>query len=294
MSEPRTERQVASDGYAIHVAVWPAVGPLRGRVVVLHGVQSHGGWYHRLGRTLAEAGYETHFPDRRGSGANREDRGHAPSSRRLVGDIAELLKSLRESDPTTPIALAGISWGGKLAVVVAGEHPELVDAVALICPGLHPRVGVTRRERLAIAWAFFTNRRKTFPIPLSDPALFTASPEGQAFIAADPLGLRAGTAGLLATSFFIDRKVLRMPPKVRQPILLMLAGHDRIVDNAKTLDYYKPLASRDRQVIEYPDGHHTLEFDPDPSRYARDLIEWLDAHQIVGVSRGIPMDGLPT
>ena len=129
-------------------------GRPRGRVVVLHGVQSHGGWYHRLGRTLAEAGYEAHFPDRRGSGANRRDRGHAPSARRLLDDVAEYLPDApRAGEPAAPIALAGISWGGKLAVVTAAEHPELVDALALICPGLHPRVGVSRRERLRIAWA---------------------------------------------------------------------------------------------------------------------------------------------
>ena len=128
-------------------------------------------------------------------------------------------------------------------MIAASRHPELVDALALICPGLHPRVGVSRRERLAIAWAFFTNRRKTFPIPLSDPALFTDNPEGQAFIAADPHSLRQGTAGLLAASFFIDRLVARAPARIRQPALLMLAGHDRIVDNARTLAYFERLAS---------------------------------------------------
>src|SRR4051812_45109187 len=107
MDEPKIETQVASDGYSIHVAVWPAVGPLRGRVVVLHGVQSHGGWYHGLGRTLSRAGYEAHFPDRRGSGANRPERGHAPSSKRLLADLAEWLKGLRDRVPAAPIALAG-------------------------------------------------------------------------------------------------------------------------------------------------------------------------------------------
>ena len=56
----------------------------------------------------------------------------------------------------------------------------------------------------------------------------------------------------------------------------MLAGRDRIVDNDRTLAYFGRLASDRRQVIEYPEGHHTLEFDPDPSRYARDLVAWLD------------------
>lgn len=277
MIKPLIQTQTASDGYPIHVLIWPTPEPPKGRVVVLHGVQSHGGWYHGLGRTLAEAGYETHFPDRRGSGANARERGHTPSLRRLLDDVAEWLATLKERDGSLPIALAGISWGGKTALVVSGQRPALVDALALICPGLHPRVGVSFRERLAIASAYLTGRRlRRFPIPLSDPALFTASPEGQAFIAADPLSLRTATASLLAASRFLDRRVARVPGKVHQPALLMLAGHDRIVDNDRTRAAFDRLASIDRRLIEYPDGHHTLEFDPDPTRYARDLAAWLD------------------
>ncbi len=275
---PEVRSFVASDGYPLHIAVWPAQTEPRGQVVVLHGVQSHGGWYHGLGRTLASAGYITSFPDRRGSGANERDRGHTPSARRLIRDLIEWLIAVRTQHPGLPTALAGISWGGKLAVVLAARHPELVDAIALICPGLHPRVGVSGKERLAIAWALFTNRRKTFPIPLSDPALFTDSPQGQAFIAADPLGLHQATAGLLAASVLIDRIVARTPPKIRQAALLMQAGEDRIIDNALTLAFFERLASADTQVINYPDGHHTLEFDPEPDRYARDLADWLDGH----------------
>lgn len=192
-SLPRVETWNASDGYPIHVAVWPTIAPRRGRVVILHGVQSHGGWYHNLGKVLAEAGFEAHFPDRRGSGANRVNRGHTPSDRRLLKDVAEYLAKLRAEPSSSPIALAGISWGGKLAVITAGKRPELVDALALICPGLHPRVGVSRAERWQIALAYFFRPRKTFPIPLSDPALFTDSHAGQEFIANDPLGLRAAT-----------------------------------------------------------------------------------------------------
>src|SRR5262249_2378388 len=130
--------------------------------------------------------------------------------------------------------------------------------------------------QLRIFWAFLTNRRKMFAIPLSDPALFTASPAAQEFIASDPYSLRQGTAGLIVASSVIDFLVKWYRRRVRQPALLMLAGQDRIVDNGRTLDYFQGLASSDRSVIEYPLGHHTLEFEPDPSRYALDLIAWLD------------------
>ncbi len=282
---PEARTFAASDGYPLHIAVWRPTRPAKGQVVVLHGVQSHSGWYHNLGRTLAASGYLASFPDRRGSGANRADRGHAPSAGRLIRDLVEWVRALRAENPGVPTALAGISWGAKLVVVAAARHPELIDAIALICPGLQPRVGVSGKEKVQIAWSFLVNPRRTFPIPLSNPELFTASPEGQAFIAADPYSLRDGTAGLMAASFIIDRLVGRAAARIRQPALLMLAGQDRIVDNARTLDDFRKLRSTDRQVIEYPEGHHTLEFEPDPSRYALDLVAWLDRRSAGGPGR---------
>ena len=82
--DPETRTFVAADGYPIHVAIWPSQIEPRGNIVVLHGVQSHGGWYHRLGRTLSSAGYVTSFPDRRW--LRRQPAGIAatPSARRLI------------------------------------------------------------------------------------------------------------------------------------------------------------------------------------------------------------------
>lgn len=276
--EPRYSRQRTSDDYEIHLTTWfpPEGCALRGRVVILHGVQSHGGWYHNLGRTLAGAGFETHFPDRRGSGLNTVERGHTPSSRRLVKDIGELLGSLRDAKPSAPLAIGAISWGGKLALLAAADYPERVDALALICPGLQPRVGVSRRERLRIAAAYFTNRRKYFPIPLADPALFTGHEQGQRFIADDPHGLREATAGLLAASTLIDLRLKRALPRVQQPALLMLAGNDRIVNNDLTRASFERISSTHRTILDYPDGYHTLEFEPDPSPYALDLADWFN------------------
>ncbi len=136
MTEPACEVRsfAAADGYPLHVAVWSATVPARGQVVVLHGVQSHSGWYHRLGQTLASSGYIASFPDRRGSGANTRDRGHTPSAGRLVKDLVEWMRAARIEHPGLPTALAGISWGGKIAAIVAGRHPELVDALALDLP----------------------------------------------------------------------------------------------------------------------------------------------------------------
>lgn len=282
---PRPRWFAASDGRPLAVLEWQDElrRTPRAAIVVLHGVQSHAGWYHGLGHRLAAAGFVAIFPDRRGSGANAQARGHAASSGQLVEDVAAQLADLRTryaTDPVRPpVLLAGISWGGKLVIATAAQRPDLVDGIALICPGLTPRVGVTVGEKLGIALAVLTGRaaRRTFPIPLSDPALFTGDSKAQAFIASDPLSLRQGTAGLLASSFFLDRRVRRAPGRVQQPALLMLAGQDRIVDNARTRATFERLASERKTIIDYPEAHHTLEFEPDPTRYVADLVRWVEA-----------------
>lgn len=289
MLDPIARRFEASDGYPLHVLSWPSPVHPRAVAVILHGVQSHAGWYHHLGRTLSGEGIEAHFPDRRGSGSNELQRGHCPSSRRLVNDVLELTRDLKSSRPATPIVLGGISWGGKVAVVSAANGPDSIDGLALICPGLQPRVGVPVAEKLRIAAGFFLDRsRPKFPIPLADPALFTANPDAQRFIAEDELGLRRASAGLLAASMFLDRAARRAPPRVHQPCLLMLAGRDRIVDNDRTRSYFSRIESGEKQVLEYPEAHHTLEFEADPGRYARDLIAWIEARWPVPESEPSP------
>src|SRR5262249_10930730 len=121
MTEPVCSRRTfaASDGYPLHVGVWNSTEPARGQIAVVHGVQSHSGWYLRLGRTLASSGYIASFPDRRGSGANLSDRGHSGSAGRLIRDLVEWLRTLRAEHARLPIALAGISWGAKLVVIAA-------------------------------------------------------------------------------------------------------------------------------------------------------------------------------
>jgi alpha-beta hydrolase superfamily lysophospholipase len=226
---------------------------------------------------LAAAGFSVHFPDRRGSGANPEARGHAPSAERLVEDVAEVVGAIRRGGGR--VVLGGISWGAKLAVVASALGPEEVDGLVLICPGLEPRVGVGLREKLGVAGALATGQaaRRLFPIPLADPALFTDNPDARQFIAGDPLSLRFGTAALLFASRVLDRMVRRAQRQVRCPALLMLAGRDRIVDNARTRAYFEGLGSRAKTVIEYPEAHHTLDFEPEPDRYVRDLVNWLEA-----------------
>jgi alpha-beta hydrolase superfamily lysophospholipase len=275
LADPILLTHVAGDGYRWKYRQYDPPGPPRGRVVCVHGIQSHGGWYDHSCRRLAEAGFAVSFLDRRGSGLNQQDRGDAPGFRRLVDDIAEFLRSVRDS---LPLFLVAISWGGKPATALLKRHPGLVDGLALLCPGFKARVRPPLRERLGIVWSYLTGRRKLFPVPLNDPELFTTSPEWQRFLRDDPLAVRQATARLLAHSVRLDGYLRFVPAHVTVPVLLLLAGQDRIIDNARTRHFVETFATLDKTIIEYPEAHHTLEFEPRPHRYLDDLIGWLERH----------------
>jgi alpha-beta hydrolase superfamily lysophospholipase len=253
----------------------PAQAPAH--VVCLHGIQSHGGWYEHSCGYLSKVGFSVCFLDRRGAGLNSEARGDAPGFRRLIDDLAEFIKIEKGRLPATcPLFLLAISWGGKLAMALERRHPGLVNGLALLCPGFYPKVRPALRQRLAIAAARLFSPRKLFPVPLDDPALFTANPRWQEFIQVDDLSLREATARLFVESVRLDAYIRWA--SLRIPVLLLLAENDRIIDNARTRRYIEKSDSLDKKIIEYTGAHHTLEFEPNPEMFLADLRSWLQNH----------------
>ncbi len=265
----------ASDGYSFYFRHYPAAGQPRARLVFLHGIRSHGGWYTRSCEAFAAAGFEVFFLDRRGAGLNTSHRGDAPSFRRLLDDIAEFVQALRGQRGWLPVFVCGISWGGKLAIGLPYRKPGLIDGLVLLCPGLMPKVAPPFLRRLRIALARVLRPDRLFPIPLNEPELFTASPEWQKFIDADPHGLRLATARFLFSSFSLDIYLRRAAKRVTMPTFLALAEHDRIIDNAATRSFAAKFPC-ETTVIEYPGAHHTLEFEPADHPWVSDVVKWIE------------------
>jgi alpha-beta hydrolase superfamily lysophospholipase len=282
---PTVETYTAGDGYEWRYRRFLPLQKLAvAQVVCIHGIQSHGGWYEHSCSRLAERGFRVDFLDRRGSGMNEQDRGDAPSFRRLLDDLGEYIESVRNSTErlathhAPPTFLVGISWGAKLATALQRRYPGLVDGLVLLCPGFFAQVKPPLKDRLRILWARLVSCKRLFPIPLNDPELFTANRLRQQFIRNDALGLRQATARFLIESVRLDGYLRFMPKHVTVPVLLMLAERDRIIHNDRTRTFVHTFAAKDREVIEYVGAHHTLEFEVDPEPFIRDLGDWLERH----------------
>ncbi|MBL8822966.1 MAG: alpha/beta fold hydrolase [Planctomycetia bacterium] len=263
----------ASDGYPLHFRAYVPDGEVKGHLVCLHGIQSHGGWYEKSSRKFAEAGYIVTYLDRRGSGLNWKNRGDIPSYQRLLSDIRELIQA---DGLNVPVTLLATSWAGKLGAMLCAEPQPVMDQLVLLCPGLFPQVSPPLSVRLGIARSRYITPLKNFPIPLNDPELFTAQPGNQDYLKHDPLSLHHATARLLVESFWLDKAVQRIQKLQPVPTLLLLAGQDRIIRNRDTRLWLEQKSDKST-IIEYPSAHHTLEFEPG-CPFVEDILHWISSH----------------
>lgn len=269
---PRIDLLTLPDGYRTAVRVWNCSAPAA-RVVFVHGIVSHGGWYLSSCAHLSRSGYEVHFVERRGSGLNLAARGDVDRWQTWLADVESYLATL--AGPL-PLVLLGISWGGKLAAAIARHRPDLLAGFGMICPGLFARQQANRLQRalLHVARACGMGPWRV-TIPLQDPALFTQSPRWQEYLRCDPFLLRKVTIRFAVEDLKLNRYATEAPGEIRTPALLMLAGRDRICDNRRTGRFFRQLASADKTFIEYPNAAHTLEFELDPQPYFHDLAGWV-------------------
>lgn len=268
-----------SDGYTLHGRLWqpPPDVPLRGAVLYLHGIQSHGGWFEPSAAVLAERGIAVLLPDRRGSGRNAPPRGDVRSGQRWLADLDELYSALQARWPGVETGIVGVSWGGKLAAAWSLRRPAACARLLLVTPGIFAAVDVGWAVRLRIATALLFRPAAPFEIPLSDPALFTANPAAQEFIAADTDKLTHATARFFFHSLQLDRAVQSAPRRALAPeVTLYLAEYDRIIRNEPTVAWVQRVAAHAARVHLFPGTSHTLEFEPEPAAFLDAVGGWAD------------------
>jgi len=283
LSVPESHVLTFDDGYEAFARFWPAAEANAPLILYLHGIQSHGTWYAWSASVLAARGAAVLLPDRRGSGRNLDRRGDVPRADRWLADLRSCVAWARSRGAGGPVGVVGISWGGKLAAGWAAEGAE-VDALLLVAPGIYPAVTVGMPEMLRIGASAAFQPTRPFLIPLADPALFTDNPRGRQFLEDDALRLTHATARFFVHSARIDRRVRGLPAgSIRCPATLVLAGKDRIINNAATEAWFARVCPAGR-IERFAGAPHSIElaYEDDRHAFASLLQRWAGALSACG------------
>jgi alpha-beta hydrolase superfamily lysophospholipase len=227
-----TAPQLFIQGNPTAVRDWPLAPdvPVRGVVLLVHGLGEHCGRYEGLAQHLNDWGFAVRGYDQFGHGASGGKRGCLPSDARLLDDLAAVVDDTRaRMAQGTPLILLGHSLGGLVAARFVGLGLRPVQALILSSPALDPGLNVIQKLLLAVLPKIAPNLCVGNGL---NPALLSHDPAVVAAYLADPL-VHDRISGRLG------RFIARTAPAVRAqaphwstPTLLLFAGADKLVNPA--------------------------------------------------------------
>jgi alpha-beta hydrolase superfamily lysophospholipase len=268
---------VALDGENLVLQDWPIADdqPLRGVVLLVHGLGEHAWRYDALAQRLTHWGFAVRGYDQYGHGESGGVRGGLPSDTRLLDDLADVLESTRSRmPPNTPLILLGHSLGGLLAARLVASNPGGVQGLVLSSPAFDLDLKIWQKLLLAVLWRIAPDWRVGNGLR---PDLISHDPAVVAAYRADPLIHRRISARVLRFMLDAARATLAQAPQWHVPTLLMFAGADRIVNPAGSQVFAAaaPSAVVSAQVF---DGlYHEIFNERDAEPVFMRLQQWLDA-----------------
>lgn len=289
----------ASDGVKLRAAVWPAIGTPRGTMVVCTGRTEFIEKYFEFIGEILRRGYAVVCFDWRGQGLSQriaKDRtaGHvrrfADYDLDLEAIVAHLLPALPQ-----PYVLFGHSMGGHIALRHLAAHPETFESAFLSAPMLKAwmpallRLASTPLARVmrwlgqgegftpggkgndGVATPFEENR------VTSDPGRYARN---NAILRADPeLAICGPTWGWAGEAFASMRAIRKRSfgAKIKCPLLIVGAAHDRIVNQGPDLTLIRNV--KNGLFVLFSDAEHELVQERDEVR----RVFWTAADAFLGV-----------
>lgn len=228
---------IASDGDNVVIQDWPlAQGtPLRGVVIIVHGLGEHAGRYDHVAQKLNDWGFAVRGYDQCGHGESGGARGGMPTDTRLLDDLADIVDSTRaRMDKSTPLILLGHSMGGLVVGRFVSQGMRPVDALIMSSPALNPGLSAFQKMLVAVLPKFFPDLRVGNGLK---PKYLSHDPQVVEAYLADPLVHDRISARLARFIAEAGPATVAHAPQWKVPTLLMYAGDDRLLNAQGSRDF---------------------------------------------------------
>lgn len=229
---------------------------IKAALLIVHGLQSHSGWHEKNMKILSEKGILSIAFDRRGSGLSQGKRGHFDSSEELQKDLKVVFDFLAKQISTeTPIYILGNSFGFLPATIFAHNNTNKLAGIILLTPA-----SATTSEsdyNLSEKFKILISPGHTKHHISYSNDFITTNEAGLEIIKNDSLFLNHFTSSFLRNTLLMRIKANRLYPSLELNSLVILAKHDRIIDNSKTQANLSNTEMGSAEII-YIDGDHDL------------------------------------
>jgi len=252
----------------------------RARLVIVHGIGEHSGRYGNVVEKLVHGNTSIWAMDLRGHGKSEGKRGHILAFDDYLNDVSAMVDMAKQGiGAKRKCFLLGHSMGGLIALDFALRYPARIDGVIISSPSLGIAVNVP-----ALKKAMGKLMSSVLPgLALSNGIDITKLSHDKEVVRAygeDPLVHDRVSARWFTEILEGMERVRNSAPLFKVPLLMQLAGDDRLTDVNASKDFFDKLTVDDKTVRIYKTLYHEIYNEPEESRQEPlgHLDEWIQAH----------------
>jgi acylglycerol lipase len=245
----------------------------KGIVIIIHGLNSHSGYYHHFARHLQENAFEVYAMDLAGRGRSEGERYYIADYQDILADIDQLITIAISACPSKPIFLFGHSAGGVFASAYAVKNQYKLQG--LISESFAFQLPV---PAFALAAIQFLARILPYTqlVKLNNKD-FSRDESIVSKMDTDPLLKNERQPNKTMQQLFIAAEYLKKEmPAIKLPLLILHGTADRATDFAGSEYFMEHASSIDKQLKLYEGHYHDLLNDKYNGIIIRDILNWLD------------------
>lgn len=235
--------------------------------VLVHGLAEHSGRYEYLEDMLNKENIGVYRFDHRGHGKSEGERAFYQDFNELIDDINFIVELAKKENPNLPVYLIGHSMGGFGVTAFGTKYQNKVNGI--IASG-----GFTRDNNGAIT-SIPMELDPYFQLPNELADGVCSVEEVCRAYENDPLNCKYFTAGLAQS---MTKGIVWLKANANSfnyPILMLHGAADGLISYQDSLDSFKEVSSKDKQVKIYGNLYHEIFNEYAKDEVIKDVIEWI-------------------
>ncbi|MFH1753954.1 MAG: alpha/beta fold hydrolase [Candidatus Omnitrophota bacterium] len=245
-------------------------------LIMLHGLQSHSGWFAQSASFIAKQGVPVYAMDRYGSGMSKAPKGGYRSLKESIKDIDSIVKYAIDKHNKNNVHLLGHCYGAMQAAAYACENNYKIKSLILPTPAIFTKSDVKPAEKLKALWSKISGRDLMVPVPLK-AEMMSDIDAYVSFIKNDRLSLHEASGRFFFEVVGMRRFIMKRSSSITAPVFMAFAGKDPICRNEENRRFFDSLRSDKKVLKVYNDARHILEFSRERDNFFKNMAAWLDS-----------------
>jgi alpha-beta hydrolase superfamily lysophospholipase len=250
---------------------------VRGVFIITHGLAEHSECYHPLAKVLVEDGWQVYGWDLRGHGRSEGKRGYVKDLSQFIDDLEVFHNMVVKKSAGHNIVMFGHSLGGLITTRYLESKKSNYAALCLSSPGfgLSVKVPMVKEKLARIAINWFPTITMYNEIKYED---LSHLEEMQKYYRADNLRHDKISPGLFLGMVENFPLALENAGEITQPVLMQLAGDDRLVSVEASRELFERLPNKKNQLLMYAESYHEIYNDLDRDKVIADLKKFINIY----------------